>query len=88
MSESALPIELTRVLGRMSMMGAVPSAGSSEAEHVGAEELPFVVVEAGLELQLLYVDLNTNTWVNRSRFSPGATIASTASLSSAMKSFT
>ena len=44
------------------------------AIHRGEDELPFVDVGDGLNIQLLQVDLNLGVWVVRSRFSPGTEI--------------
>ena len=42
--------------------------------HVGAQDLPFVTIAAGVELQLLHVDLSSGLWVNRTRLQPGARV--------------
>jgi quercetin dioxygenase-like cupin family protein len=44
------------------------------ALHRGEDELPFVTVDEGVELQLLQVDLDAGLWVIRNRFAPGARV--------------
>lgn len=41
------------------------------AMHRGADELPFVDIGDGSQIQLLQVDIDTGLWVIRTRFSPG-----------------
>lgn len=38
------------------------------------EDLPFVTLDDGIELQLLQVDLATGIWINRTRFHPGTQV--------------
>jgi 2,4'-dihydroxyacetophenone dioxygenase len=42
--------------------------------HRGENDLPFVDLGDGSELQLLQVDLSAGIWVVRTKFTPGATI--------------
>lgn len=44
------------------------------ALHRGEDELPFVTVDQGVELQLLQVDVEAGLWVIRNRFHPGARV--------------
>ena len=44
------------------------------AMHRGEDELPFVTLEEGVELQLLQVDIPTGLWVIRNRFAPGTSV--------------
>jgi len=41
------------------------------ALHRGEDELPFVTLEPGVELQVLQVDIPNGLWVIRNRFAPG-----------------
>src|SRR6185295_1447844 len=45
-----------------------------KALHRGEEELPFVNLGDGTELQLLQVDVEAGLWVIRSRFAPGTIV--------------
>ncbi len=42
--------------------------------HLGIDELPFVPVGEGVEMQLLHVDLPSGLWINRTRLKPGASV--------------
>jgi quercetin dioxygenase-like cupin family protein len=44
------------------------------ALHRGEDELPFVELEPGLELQVLQVDIPNGLWVIRNRFAPGVKV--------------
>jgi len=44
------------------------------ALHRGEDELPFVTIDEGIELQLLQVDIETGLWVIRNRFQPGSRV--------------
>lgn len=44
------------------------------ALHRGEDELPFVTIDEGIELQLLQVDIPTGLWVIRNRFQPGSRV--------------
>ena len=44
------------------------------ALHRGEDELPFVEIEPGVELQLLHVDIPNGLWVIRNRFAPGTKV--------------
>ena len=44
------------------------------ALHRGEDELPFVTVDEGVELQLLQVDIPSGLWVIRNRFAPGSRV--------------
>jgi 2,4'-dihydroxyacetophenone dioxygenase len=44
------------------------------ALHRGEDELPFVTIDEGIELQLLQVDIPTGLWVIRNRFAPGSRV--------------
>lgn len=64
----------------MNQAQAAPVAANLFAEphtlHLGADDLPFVAVGEGVELQLLHVDLSNGLWVNRTRLKPGASVIS------------
>jgi len=49
-------------------------AEAPAALHRGEDELPFVTVDQGVELQVLQVDLDTGLWVIRNRFAPGVRV--------------
>lgn len=44
------------------------------ALHRGEDELPFVTIDEGIELQLLQVDIPNGLWVIRNRFQPGSMV--------------
>jgi 2,4'-dihydroxyacetophenone dioxygenase len=44
------------------------------ALHRGEDELPFVTIDEGIELQLLQVDIPNGLWVIRNRFQPGSQV--------------
>ena len=44
------------------------------ALHRGEDELPFVTIDEGVELQLLQVDIPNGLWVIRNRFQPGSSV--------------
>lgn len=44
------------------------------ALHRGEDELPFVTLEPGVELQVLQVDIPNGLWVIRNRFAPGTKV--------------
>jgi quercetin dioxygenase-like cupin family protein len=44
------------------------------ALHRGEDELPFVTIDTGIELQVLQVDIPNGLWVIRNRFAPGARV--------------
>ena len=44
------------------------------ALHRGEDELPFVTIDEGVELQLLQVDIPNGLWVVRNRFQPGTSV--------------
>jgi quercetin dioxygenase-like cupin family protein len=44
------------------------------ALHRGEDELPFVTIEPGVELQVLQVDIPNGLWVIRNRFAPGTKV--------------
>src|SRR4051794_34516103 len=44
------------------------------ALHRGEDDLPFVTIDEGIELQLLQVDIETGLWVIRNRFQPGSRV--------------
>lgn len=58
-------------------LGAFPVgfAHAAETLHLGLDDLPFVPMGEGLELQVLHVDLNTGLWINRTRMQPGTTVS-------------
>lgn len=46
----------------------------AHATHIGENDLPFVEVGTGIELQLQMVDLADGLWVIRTKFEPGTSI--------------
>lgn len=42
--------------------------------HLGIDDLPFVDLGNGIELQLLHVDLRQGLWINRTRLAPGTVV--------------
>jgi len=44
------------------------------AIHRGQDELPFVDLGDGIELQVLHIDIEAGLWVIRNRFAPGARV--------------
>jgi 2,4'-dihydroxyacetophenone dioxygenase len=53
----------------MTMLEGIP-----KALHRGEEELPFVDLGDGVQLQVLQVDLDAGLWVIRNKFAPGARV--------------
>ncbi len=53
---------------------ALPAGTDVPTFHVGMDELPWVDLGEGTELQILHVDLTSGLWVTRNRFKPGTTI--------------
>lgn len=49
-------------------------AAGAETLHLGIDELPWMSVGDGAELQLLHVDLNQGLWINRTRLKPGTAV--------------
>lgn len=45
-----------------------------DVAHLGADDLPWVTVDEGVELKVLQVDLARGLWVIRNRFQPGVQI--------------
>lgn len=45
-----------------------------DVAHLGADDLPWVTVDDGVELKVLQVDLARGLWVIRNRFQPGVQI--------------
>jgi len=52
----------------------VPIPGIPAALHRAEKDLPFVVLQEGVDFQLLQVDVEGGLWVIRVRFQPGVTI--------------
>jgi quercetin dioxygenase-like cupin family protein len=44
------------------------------AIHRGQDELPFVDLGDGIELQVLHIDIEAGLWVIRNRFAPGSRV--------------
>lgn len=57
--------------------GAFPVGFPPAAEtlHIGIDDMPWVPLGEGLELQLLHVDLNAGLWINRTRMKPGTSVS-------------
>ncbi len=47
---------------------------TTEAFHLGEEEIPWVDTGTGVELKLVQVDIEAGLWIVRNRFVPGATV--------------
>jgi 2,4'-dihydroxyacetophenone dioxygenase len=45
-----------------------------DVAHFGADDLPWVTVDEGVELKVLQIDLARGLWVIRNRFQPGVQI--------------
>lgn len=54
--------------------GMVSLDGLKEAIHIGTDDLPFVELRPGTEIQLLQVDLNQGVWILRARYAPGTVL--------------
>ncbi len=55
-------------------MAAMTTIEIPRALHRGEDELPFVELADGMQVQLLQVDIEAGLWVVRTRFDPGITI--------------
>ena len=69
MSDQSNPV--MEMLASMQSGGVVSRAHSREAILLQEEDLPWVNLPDGSQLQVLHVDLNQNLWVVRNRFKPG-----------------
>lgn len=49
-------------------------APDAETLHLGIDDLPWMAIGEGAELQLLHVDLNQGLWINRTRLKPGIAV--------------
>ena len=47
---------------------------TTEAFHLGEEEIPWVDTGTGVELKLVQVDIEAGLWIVRNRFVPGAMV--------------
>jgi 2,4'-dihydroxyacetophenone dioxygenase len=58
------------------MTAVEPSAPFTvpDVAHLGAEDLPWVTVDEGVELKVLQVDLARGVWIIKNRFRPGVQI--------------
>jgi len=59
----------------MAQTGLFAGTIPPRALHRAANELPFVKIAEGAELQLLQVDIEAGLWVIRTRLHPGVTLA-------------
>ena len=55
--------------GPMTILDGIPTA-----IHRGQDELPFVDLGDGVQLQVLQVDIDAGLWVIRNRFAPGVSV--------------
>lgn len=55
------------------LMPQVPQP-TQEAIHIAFDDLPFVEIAPGAEVQLVHVDLKQGLWIARNRFQPGSAI--------------
>ncbi|MEL0315645.1 MAG: 2,4'-dihydroxyacetophenone dioxygenase family protein [Halieaceae bacterium] len=62
---------VTELLAAMQSGGAVNMEHTREAVLIRDQDLPWVDLPDGSQLQVLQVDLNQNLWVVRNRFKPG-----------------
>lgn len=69
MSENANLV--TELLASLQSGGAVNMEHTREAVLIRDQDLPWVDLPDGSQLQVLQVDLNQNLWVVRNRFKPG-----------------
>lgn len=69
MSDNKNPV--FELLSAMQSNGVVSRQDAREAILIHDEDLPWVSLPDGSQLQLLQVDLNQNLWVVRNRFKPG-----------------
>jgi quercetin dioxygenase-like cupin family protein len=53
---------------------AKPTADIPFARHRGADELPFVAFDKGVDMQVLQIDIEHGLWVVRQRMTPGTTL--------------
>lgn len=68
------PTPVMDILAGMQSGGVVSKEHAREAILILEEDLPWVALPDGSELQVLHVDLNQNLWVVRNRFKPGFAI--------------
>jgi|GEM_PF-68783 len=52
----------------------IPEHGVADTLHVGVEDLPWVDLGNGAEVQLLHVDLAQGLWITRNRMQPGVAV--------------
>lgn len=69
MSEETNPV--AQLLASMQENGVVSRDHAKEAILLREEDIPWVDLPDGSQLQLLHVDLNQNLWVVKNRFKPG-----------------
>ncbi|WP_390616076.1 2,4'-dihydroxyacetophenone dioxygenase family protein [Maricurvus nonylphenolicus] len=69
MTDNQTPI--LELLASMQSGGVVSKDHATEAILLLEEDLPWVDLPDGSQLQLLHVDINQNLWVVRNRFKPG-----------------
>jgi quercetin dioxygenase-like cupin family protein len=55
-------------------MPLIPEHGVADTLHVGIEDMPWVVLGNGAEIQLLHVDLAQGLWITRNRMQPGVAV--------------
>ncbi|MEN8722856.1 MAG: 2,4'-dihydroxyacetophenone dioxygenase family protein [Alphaproteobacteria bacterium] len=68
--------QLPKMAATMEARGAstVPLSVDGVTSLIKHEELPYVALGDGTELQLLQVDLNIGLWISKTRFQPGTQI--------------
>jgi hypothetical protein len=65
---------LAAVMTAAAARPVVPAVGALETSHIGKDDLPWIVVGEGAELQLLHVDLNIGLWISKTRLRPGSKV--------------
>ncbi len=68
------PKALEGFIAAMGEQTMVPLQPPTVAEHVGADDLPWVDFGDGVAVQLVHADLSTGLWITRNRMQPGASI--------------
>lgn len=71
MNEAAQPEKIAET---MQQSGMIPMGHAREAIHIGIDDLPFVALPDGTEIQVLHIDLNQNLWILRTNFKPGCQV--------------
>lgn len=65
---------LAAVMSAAAARPVAPAVGVLPTLHVGMDELPWIMVGEGAQLQLLHVDLNIGLWISKTRLRPGSKV--------------